>query len=362
MRLRFLTSTPLDIVMGSGTFAGIGTLARAVRKLGVEVRILTPGIRLPVYTATRLVFNEQLSLRSGGGCDATVGFDMDGYRVAGREGPPHIASIKGVIADEMRFERGLTRLTMAVQAACERKHVRRADLVMTTSRYAAGRIEELYGIPKAGSIVPELIDLAGWRKLFQDNPAAPDPAKFTVLSVCRFYPRKRLHLLLEAAERLRDRTPGLEVRLVGGGPEYPKLEALRRAKRLEDKVLFLGDVSSPDLAREYNRCDVFCLPSVQEGFGIVFLEAMAAGKPVVAARAAAVPEVVPQGLLVEPDNADALAEAIWRMHREPDERAALAAQGRRVVEQYDAPKVAELFLKQVQTLVPGGGGGSPEVN
>jgi len=351
MRLRFLTSTPLNIVQGSGTFAGIGTLARAVRRLGAEVQILAPGIRLPVYTATRLVFNEQLSLRSQWGCDATVGFDMDGYRIAGRGGPPHVASVKGVIADEMQFERGLTRLTMSIQAACERKHVERADLVITTSRYAARRIEELYKIPKVQSIVPELIDLAGWRRLFAENPAVPDPAKFTVLAVCRFYPRKRLHLLLGAAESLRDQIPGLAVRIVGSGPEYPRLEALRRDKRLEGTVQFLGDLSQADLAREYNRADLFCLPSVQEGFGIVFLEAMAAAKPIVAARAAAVPEVVTQGLLVEPDDQEALTEAIRGMYRDPDLRASLATEGLRVVEQYDAGRVAELFLAEVKKLL-----------
>ena len=90
---------------------------------------------------------------------------------------------------------------------------------------------------------------------------------------------------------------------------------------------------------------------MQEGFGIVFLEAMAAAKPIVAARAAAVPEVVTQGLLVEPDDQDALTEAIRGMYRDPDLRASLATEGLRVVEQYDAGRVAELFLAEVKKLL-----------
>ncbi len=128
--------------------------------------------------------------------------------------------------------------------------------------------------------------------------------------MCRFYPRKRLHLLLGAAERLRAEIPGLEFRIVGDGPERAKLQALSQAKRLGEHCHWLGDLSQDELAREYNRCDLFCLPSVQEGFGIVFLEAMAAGKPIVAARAGAVPEVVEQGLLVEPESEEALADGI----------------------------------------------------
>ena len=87
---------------------------------------------------------------------------------------------------------------------------------------------------------------------------------------------------------------------MGGGPEAARLRRLWRELHLEGTVRWIGDVTASQLAAEYNRADVFCLPSVQEGFGIVFLEAMAAGKPIVAARAAAVPEVVHHGLLVEP--------------------------------------------------------------
>lgn len=340
MRLAFVTATPLDVIRGSGTFSGVSTLARALETLGCAVERFTPRRRLPVYTLERLWFNETLRTSDFRDFDAVIGFDMDGWRIAGRGGPLHIASIKGVIADEARFECGLTRRTMAVQAACERRHVDRADAVFTTSRYAAARIREFYGPAVAPAIVPELIDLARWRGLFARNAASPDPARFTVLSVCRFYRRKRLPLLLEAARRLRGRIPGLRVRIVGGGPEGTKL---RRDRTIE----WLGDVSQDALAREYQQCDVFCLPSVQEGFGIVFLEAMAAGKPIVAARAAAAPEVVPQGLLAEPEDAASLAEAIARLHASPRLRDELAAAGRAAVERFDAPRVAREFLAAI---------------
>jgi glycosyltransferase involved in cell wall biosynthesis len=349
MRFSFLTATPLNVIEGSGTFAGIATLARALRRLDVEVEIVAPGIKLPGYTMRRLWFNEQLRNRSWGRTDVIVGFDMDGYRIAGSTGLPHVAAIKGIIADEMRFERGVTRLSMSIQARCERAHVRRADLVIATSRYAAGRIQELYGVSTEPAIVPESINLAAWRELFARNPAEPDPEQFTMLCVCRFYPRKRLELLLGAASRLR----GLQFRIVGDGPERERLRAICREKELDETVHWLGNLSQDELAREYNRCDVFCLPSVQEGFGIVFLEAMAAGKPIVAARAGAVPEVVEQGLLVEPESEEALADGIRRLHADADLRASLAAAGTSIVQRYDAPKVAALFLAAVEPLLEG---------
>ena len=160
MRIRFLTSTPLDIRRGSGTYVGIHVLARALEQLGHRVEYETPRIELPVYTAQRLLFNRRL--RPSRDFDLTVGFDMDGYRIAGQ--PGHIASLKGVIADEVRFEAGLTRFTMGIQARCERQHVQRAVRVLATSRYSAERAREFYGLKDAPVVVPELIDLEEWRK------------------------------------------------------------------------------------------------------------------------------------------------------------------------------------------------------
>jgi glycosyltransferase involved in cell wall biosynthesis len=360
MRIRFISSTPMNVFEGSGTYVGIETLARSVRALGVHVDIVTPRLQFPVLTVQRLLFNESLRFQHREDYDVTVGFDMDGYTIAGhgnsghvRAGAAphvHVASIKGVIADEMRFESGLTKMTMGVQAACEAKHVRRADFVITTSAYAARQISQLYGVSEPPRIIPESIDLAAWADLSQGKPSSPAD-KFIVLTVCRFYPRKRMTVLLAAAERLRSRIPGLEMRVVGGGPEQSRLQALCREKQLEKIVVWRRNISGAELAREYNQCHVFCLPSVQEGFGIVFLEAMANGKPIVAARAAAVPEVVKHGLLAEPDNVQQLADAIERLYREPLLRDSLGDAGRDFVRRFDTPVVGRIFLRELQDFV-----------
>src|SRR5262249_41958159 len=145
-----------------------------------------------------------------------------------------------------------------------------------------------------------------------ENPA-PERRGFTVLYVGRFYRRKRVNVLLRAAATLRDRMPELAVRIVGNGPCDASWRALARELRLAGTGTWLGGGARAALAEEYNRADAFCLPSVQEGFGIVLLEAMAAGKPIVASRAAAIPEVAPHAVLVEPDDAEALGAGIERV-------------------------------------------------
>ncbi len=346
-RLHFITAIPLDVRRGSGCFVGIQTLARGIRALGGEVEWITPTVHLPVFVAERILFNAQLRRRSFNG-DATVGFDLDGYNLQGRRGAPHVAAIKGVLADAVRFEHGFTRASMALQARLERLHARRADRVITVSRYCAERLEEFYGVRNA-AVVPELIDLEAWQALFEANPAAPAAGRFTVLCVCRFYPRKRLDVLLRAAAMLAPGIPELDVRIVGGGPERARLNRLWRRMHLEAVVHWLGDASMNELAREYNRADVFCLPSVQEGFGIVFLEAMAAGKAIVAANAAAAPEVARHGLLVEPENPGALADAILRLYSDSELRKRLGECGRLLVQDYEMKRVARQFLAQLES-------------
>jgi len=274
--------------------------------------------------------------------DLTVGFDMDGYRIA-TSTAHHVAALKGVIADELRFETGLTRATMSLQARRERLHVERAGAVLVTSPYSAECAKQYYGLKSTPRIVPELIDLSQWERFLAANPSASSD-RFTVLYAGRFYRRKRVDVLLRAAALLRHSIPELEVRIVGDGPCADQLHALARDLKLERRVTWLGHISRSQLAAEYNRCDAFCLPSVQEGFGIVLLEAMAAGKPIVAARAAAIPEVVPHAELVRPDDPEALAAGIDALYRSSARRNEMKRIGIEWVRQFDAPRVAAMFL------------------
>jgi glycosyltransferase involved in cell wall biosynthesis len=284
--------------------------------------------------------------------DLVLGVDLDGFLWARRRAIPFVASLKGIIADELKNERGRVRALLAVQARWERRNVERADLVMVTSRYSAEVAQREYGVsPERLAVVPEPIDLEVWDDQFWRAPRRERTGP-VVLCVARMYPRKRLQDLLRAAGILRIRVPGIQVRIVGRGPEWAALGRLHAELGLADSVVLLGDLPRERLAEEYVNATLFCLPSVQEGFGIVFLEAMAAELPVVACRIAAVPEVVQDGVtgvLVPPRDPGALAEALERLIEEPARAKRLGQEGRRRALALSPRHVAERFLSAVHS-------------
>lgn len=347
MRLAFLSSTPLSPTEGSGTFVALDGLQRGLSRLGHEARVVPLGLRTHFHTLDRWLYNARVALAPPA-ADVVVGLDLDGFLWARRRGGiPFVVALKGVIADELRNERGLVRATLALQARWERTNTQRADRVIVPSRYSAVVAAEVYGIaPLKITVVPEPIDLAEWRRLFAQAPASP-VTRPTVLSVARMYPRKRLDDLLQAAVMLRARIPRLQIRIVGGGPESARLRQRHAELGLAETVVFLGKISRAALAVEYMGAHCFCLPSVQEGFGLVFAEAMAAGLPVVACRAGAVPEVVIDrrtGLLVNPRSPEELALAMETLLVNEGLRKDLGEEGRRRVAAFDLTVVAERFL------------------
>jgi len=349
VRLEFLSSTPPNATEGSGTWVAIDGVLRGLAALGHVATLRPLRARSGVHTFDRWRYNREL-VRTPPGADVVIGVDLDGFLWAPRRAPrmPYAVMLKGIIADERRNERGLVRALLALQAGWERRNVHAADRVIVPSRYSAGVAQDVYGVP-AGTlvVVPEPIDLSEWRRRFAAVAPRSNPAP-TVLAVARMYPRKRLEDLVRAAHGLRSRIPGLRVRIVGEGPESARLRRLAQDLGLADTVTFLGEISRQALAVEYVGADCFCLPTVQEGFGIVFTEAMAAGLPVVACRAAAVPEVVEDGrtgLLVSPRSPEELVMAMEKLLTREALRRELGANGRRRVEALDLPRVAARVLE-----------------
>ncbi len=326
---------------------GLSGLLHGLAALGHEVALRPLVRRTGFHTFDRLLYNVDVARRRPR-ADLVVGVDLDGFLWARRRSTRFVAALKGVIADELRNERGVTRALLSVQARWERANVHRADRVIVPSAYSADVVADAYGILRAGiAVVPELIDVADWRTRLAAVPAPPAHAP-TVLTVARMYARKRLADLLQAAARVARRIPDARFRIVGDGPEAPTLRALHARLGLGGTVTFLGDVSAATLAVEYVNADCFCLPSAQEGFGIVFLEAMTAGLPIVACRAAAVPEVVADGVtgvLVPVRDPEALAAAIERVLTDASLARALGTAGRTRSEAFDLLPVSRQFLE-----------------
>lgn len=355
MRIAFLDSWLQQSAEGSGTAVAIGGLAAALIRRGhhLEHRVLPPDPGQPLLWR-RLAFNLALPRQlSAAAHELIVGFDIDGFRISGAAPAAYVCSIKGVLAEEARCERGWPWLQLTLLSWLERRNARRADLVLSTSRYCIERIHAHYGVPAERlRLVPEGLELDPWEPV----AAAGDREPFRVLCVARQYPRKRIVDLISAFALVLRQEPRARLTLIGDGPEHGALLAQVRRLGLEEQVAILGAVASDaEVRRWYARASVFCLPSEQEGFGIVFLEAMAAGLPVVSTTAAAIPEVVPDGragLLVAPRDPAALAAALLRLLGDPELQNRCRSFGREHVRQFSWDRVAERFLEAVEPLLP----------
>jgi glycosyltransferase involved in cell wall biosynthesis len=159
-----------------------------------------------------------------------------------------------------------------------------------------------------------------------------------VLLVARLDPQKgHRHLLAAAAE-----LPDVRVAFAGEGPERRRLEAAAVELGIDDRVAFLGHRT--DVARVLAASDIVALPSAFEGLPVSLLEAMAAGKPVVASNIGGVDELVQDdvtGVLFEPGNARALAAAVRRLIDDPGRAGRLAAAGHaRVIAEFSSSAMA----------------------
>ena len=178
--------------------------------------------------------------------------------------------------------------------------------------------------------------------------------KVNILFVGRLEPRKGAVYLLRAYALLKPHRPDTRLIFVSAGRQLGAMRRFVRENGLKD-VLFAGRVSDVDKARFYRTADIFCAPSTgQESFGIVLLEAMAAGRAVVASDIHGYKKVVQRnvsGLLVEPKDPEALCRTLAQLTDDPALRERLGQAGARRAREFDWEHVARQLVQVYEEVV-----------
>lgn len=161
--------------------------------------------------------------------------------------------------------------------------------------------------------------------------------------------RKGHEFVLKALARLQSKYPDVRYIIAGTGPCENKLRHLAASLQVADRVHFKGFVPNDELPSVLASCDVFVLPSWDEAFGVVYLEAMANGKPVIGCQGEGIEDFVRHGetgLLVKPRDVDSLVEALDFLLSHPEEAQAMGERARKVVlENYTWEKNAEKTIQ-----------------
>jgi glycosyltransferase involved in cell wall biosynthesis len=149
--------------------------------------------------------------------------------------------------------------------------------------------------------------------------------------------RKGLEALIQAAAKIVKTRPDTKFCVVGADPNLPKMKALCSRLQVSGYFEFTGWMPNEELQKLYRRANVFVMPSLAEAFGVVFLEAMACGIPVIGARVGGIPELIKHGengLLVKPDNPDELAGALLEILGDQGLSERLGENGRVTAQQF----------------------------
>jgi len=229
-----------------------------------------------------------------------------------------------------------------------------AERVLTISEFTARELAHFGVPPERITRIPLGVDTERFRP---DLDGSELRRRFgrererVLLSVGRLIPRKGQHLVIHALKRLTQEHPNVVYWIVGRGPERQALKALAKQLGIEHHVHFFDYVPDDQLPLFYAACDVFVLPTAQvgdsvEGYGLVFLEAAACAKPVLAGRSGGVPEAVidgQTGILVDPSDPDALADLLTNLLHSPERLQQLGAAGRRRAEQLSLQRMLDRF-------------------
>jgi len=235
-------------------------------------------------------------------------------------------ALVALVHHPLALESGLSAAASAALRASECTALRCARHVITTSTATARLLAADYDVPSDRLSVVEPGTERGATRLRRSESA------IALLSVGAVVPRKGYDVLVAALAKLKH----LPWRLVVAGDGERSPQTFRRlvadiaALGLTERITLAGTVTAERLASLYASADLFVLPSRFEGYGMAYAEAIAHGVPVVGTNAGAIPETIPggAGVLVPPDDVEALAATLQRLIEDPAERERLAAGAR----------------------------------
>ncbi|MBI2680422.1 MAG: glycosyltransferase family 4 protein [Candidatus Solibacter usitatus] len=218
-----------------------------------------------------------------------------------------------------------------------------SDLIIAVSQFTAGQVQQHLGVE------PERIHVIHHGARAPAGPA-PTACENVILNVGAIQRRKNIGRLVNAFEQI---APGWQL-VLAGSAGYGAEEILRQIELSprRDSIRVLGYVGAAELASWYARARVFAFPSLDEGFGMPVLDAMAAGVPVVASNRSAVPEVCgTAALLVDPEDTAALAQALDQVIQNEGLAGDLIARGRRRAAEFTWEQAAVKTWKVYEKLL-----------
>jgi N-acetyl-alpha-D-glucosaminyl L-malate synthase BshA len=171
--------------------------------------------------------------------------------------------------------------------------------------------------------------------------------KKTILFVGTLRPVKGIDYLIKAMYIIHNKSPFTNLLIVGDGPEKDKLQTLVHELSLQDCIHFAGKVPNEKIPEYMAQADIFALPSLSESFGIVNIEAMASGLPIVTTNVGGLPEIVKNGengFVVEPKNPEVFAEKILLILKDNDLRKKFSEQNREKAKEYSWDDIVEKLI------------------
>ncbi len=217
--------------------------------------------------------------------------------------------------------------------------LRLASKIIAPSKFTAQKVSTVHGVkPDSISMIPWALDPEFSNITHQGLFQRPDlPTGRILLTVARLATgdrNKGVETLIHALRTVRNVFSDVSLIILGDGDDRLRSEDIAKEIGVSDRVIFMGNVSDTELKRYYQYCDIFVMPSKKEGFGLVFIEAMAFGKPVIGGNHASTPEVVIEGetgFMVDHGDVSGLAQRLILLLNEDSLRQRFGEAGRRRV-------------------------------